>query len=203
MKQYIAIEGCIGAGKTELAQLLHSDWGGDLVLEHFSENKFLPLFYQQPELYAFHVELKFLTDRYEQISAYQEKIENGENFVIADYFFDKSFIFSDNNLRGDELELYHKLFHFLQHNLQKPDIVIYLQKSAAHLSRNIKKRGRPYEQNIQEHYLDEIQSKYLAYLKNIKEYPVLIIDTEELDFVARPEDYVHVKSLLEAHMKSF
>ncbi|MDL2308397.1 deoxynucleoside kinase [Bacteroidales bacterium OttesenSCG-928-B11] len=207
--KYIAIEGCIGAGKTELAQLLHQDLGGEIVLEHFSENKFLPLFYQSPENYAFHLELQFLIDRYEQILSFQKQIKKGNQFVISDYFFDKSFIFSDNNLKDDELELYHRLFHFLHNTLQKPDLVVYLYKSAEHLLRNIRKRGRPYEQSIQQHYLEEIQTKYLDYFNETAMHPILIINTEELDFVENKTDYNYIKSLLsneygkEKHLLNF
>ncbi|MDR2980104.1 MAG: deoxynucleoside kinase [Bacteroidales bacterium] len=194
--KHIAIEGCIGAGKTELAQQLHNDLGGDIILEHFAENKFLPLFYQDPKMYGFHVELTFLTDRYAQILSYQELLKKRANFVISDYFFDKSFIFSDNNLEGAELKLYRKLFHFLHDNLQKPNIVLYLYKHADSLLRNIQKRGRPYEQNIQKHYLKKIQAKYLAYLENVTDYPVLLLNTDALDFVSNQSDYDFIKHLL-------
>lgn len=193
--KYIAIEGCIGAGKTELAKRLHQEWNGEVVLECFAENKFLPLFYQNPQLYAFHLELTFLTDRYEQIYACQKEIRKREKFVISDYFFDKSLIFSDNNLHGDELSLYQKLFHHLHSHLQKPDFLLYLYKSAERLLENIKKRGRPYEQNIQQQYLEEIQSKYLSYLEKIGDYPVLIVNTENIEFLGSQSDYEFIKSL--------
>lgn len=195
--KYIAIEGCIGAGKTELARKLSLDLGTELILETFSDNTFLPLFYREPRQYAFHVETAFLMARYEQLKTLFSQTSFSFRNKIADYFFDKCFIFAKNNLSSDEWELYSRLFETLKPMLPKPDLILYLHTSPARLLQNIRKRGRSYETGIRENYLEDIQQNYLSYLNNYTDSPVLILETSEMDFIGNEEDYHRIKSLLE------
>ncbi len=179
---YIAIEGVIGAGKTSLAHPLQQKLGGRVVLEEFEENPFLEDFYRDPEHYAFQTQIFFLLSRYRQ----QEQImqyDLFENRIIADYMFVKDRIFATLNLNEKEMALYNILARILEKRIVKPDLAIYLKASTKKLMKNIRKRGRPYERQIREDYIDALNNLYEEYFWNYSATPLLIINTENLDFV--------------------
>ena len=193
---YIVIEGNIGAGKTSLAYNLAKDMKGKFVPERFTENPFLQGFYENPQKYAFPVELSFLADRYRQL---KNELSNRDLFnplVISDYYFSKSLIFARITLKEDEFMLYRQLFDIIHEKLPLPDIYIFLYQPIEKLLDNIKKRGRSYEQSISAEYLNNIQEGYLNYLKNIQNMRVLIIDAAPLDFVNKSPDYEKIKDLI-------
>jgi len=194
---YIAIEGCIGAGKTTLAEMLAADFNAELILERFADNPFLAKFYKDPTHYAFPLEMTFLTDRYQQLKTLLSKRDLFTELVIADYFIDKCAIFSKNNLHQDEYNLFLKIYDIITDFLPKPDILIYLYNTPENLLRNIEKRGREYEQKIQAEYLEAIQENYLTFFKQRAQFPILIIESNTLDFVARYEDYEKIKALFQ------
>ncbi|MFZ6052111.1 deoxynucleoside kinase [Halocola ammonii] len=195
--KYIAIEGNIGAGKTSLATQIASDFNGKLILEEFADNPFLPKFYENPERYAFPVELSFLAERFSQL---KKELTNQDLFherVVSDYFLSKSIIFSKANLDPDEYDLFVKTYHIMHSSLPHPDLLVYLYLDYDKLKENIQKRGRPYEQNIEEEYLAGIQKSYFEFIRQQQHMPVLIIDTNDVDFVNSHEDYQRMISLLE------
>ena len=193
---YIVIEGCIGAGKTSLAEMLANDFNAELVLERFADNTFLPKFYKDPEHYAFPLEMTFLTERYQQLKSLLSKRDLFTDMVVADYFIDKCVIFSKNNLQTDEYNLFTKVYEIISTYLPKPDLLVYLYNTPDNLLKNIAKRGRPYEQDITAEYLNSIQENYLNYLKNRSQIPILIVESNKLDFVNNPDDYIKIKKLL-------
>lgn len=186
---FIAIEGNIGAGKTSLATRISRDFNAKLILEQFEDNAFLPKFYENPSKYAFPLELSFLASRYQQLKDQLAAQDLFRNFTIADYFIHKSFIFASKNLDGDEWGLYSRLFAIIEASLPKPDLLVYLYLDIPNLKRNIQKRGRPYEQNIDFDYLEKIQSGYLEFLKQHPQMRILVVDTNALDFVNNEADY--------------
>ncbi|PWI29453.1 2-amino-4-hydroxy-6-hydroxymethyldihydropteridine diphosphokinase [Flavobacteriaceae bacterium LYZ1037] len=191
---YIAIEGNIGAGKTSLASMISKDFNAKQVLERFAENPFLPKFYQDAKRYAFTLEMSFLADRYQQISDDLSQLDLFKDFIISDYDIYKSLIFSKITLPEDEFKLYRKLFYLMYKDIAKPELYVYLYQNTERLQENIKKRGREYEQNIENDYLDKINSGYLEFLKNQSELNVKIIDISNRDFVENREDYLWVLS---------
>ncbi len=196
MYQYIVIEGCIGAGKTTLTEMLAEDLNAEIVLERFADNSFLPKFYKDPLHYAFPVEMTFLTDRYQQLKQLLSQRDMFKDLVISDYFIDKCIIFSKNNLQPDEYNLYTKVYDIISTYLPKPDLLIYLYNNAERLLQNIAKRGRSYEQEITADYLNNIQDSYMTYLKQHPNLPILIVEARDLDFVQNPSDYQKIKDLL-------
>lgn len=194
---YIAIEGNIGSGKTSLAKLIAHDYNAKLILEEFEDNSFLPKFYNDPDKYAFPLEMSFLADRFQQLKNEVTPHDLFKSFTIADYFIDKSIIFSRKTLKDDEFLLYSKLFDIIISTLPKPDLILYLYNTVDHVKRNIVKRGRDYEQNIETSYLAKIQSGYFDYFKQLKKSTIVIINTENLDFVNKKDDYLKVKSIIE------
>jgi deoxyadenosine/deoxycytidine kinase len=193
---YIVIEGNIGAGKTSLATALSEEHNARLILEQFEENSFLPKFYENPERYAFPLELSFLADRYQQLKAQFTATDMFKSFTIADYFIFKSLIFASKNLEPLEYSLYSKLFSIVSSVVPKPDMIVYLYLNLDNLKRNIERRGRPYEQQIQFDYLEKIQSGYLDFLRQQPDLRVLLIDTNGIDFVHREQDYQWIKGLI-------
>jgi deoxyguanosine kinase len=190
---YIVIEGNIGAGKTSFATLLAEEYNARLILEQFEENSFLPKFYEDPARYAFPLELSFLADRYQQLKSQFTAADMFKTFTVADYFIFKSLIFASKNLESLEFGLYSKLFTIVSSVVPKPDMIVYLYLNLENLKKNIEKRGRPYEQNIQFDYLEKIQKGYLEFLRQQTDLRVLVIDTNGLDFVSRPADYLWLK----------
>lgn len=189
---YIAIEGNIGAGKTSLASKLSHEFNAKLILERFADNPFLPKFYKEPKRYAFTLEMSFLADRYQQISDDLSQLDLFKDFIVSDYDVFKSLIFSKITLPEDEFALYRKLFYQVYKDIAKPDLYIYLYQNTERLQANIKKRGRNYEQNIADDYLDKINQGYLDFLKNHQDFNVKIIDISDRDFLKNREDYVWV-----------
>lgn len=186
---YIAIEGNIGAGKTTLATRMAEEFNARLILERFEDNSFLPKFYQDPEVYAFPLEMSFLADRYQQLKDQLAVRDLFKPFTIADYFIDKSLIFAKNNLKADEYNLYSRLFHIISAFLPRPDLLIYLYLDIPGLRENIRKRGRAYEQSISPDYLEQIQSGYMNHFRSLTGMRILMVDTNNLDFMEREEDY--------------
>lgn len=199
---YIVIEGCIGAGKTCFTKRFAEDFNAKIILEQFADNSFLPKFYEDPERYAFPLEMSFLTDRYGQLKNMLTQTDLFANFTVADYFIDKCAIFSQNNLKSDEYSLYLKIFEIISSFLPRPELIVYFYKEVDILLSNIKKRGRDYEQNISGEYLHNIQQGYLNYFKLLPEIPIIIVDTNHLDFVQSDEDYNYLVSLIQKSYNS-
>ena len=193
--KFICIEGNIGAGKTSLAQRISADFNARLVLEEFANNPFLPKFYKEPLKYAFPLELFFMAERYKQIKAINEQ-ELFTEFTVSDYYFVKSRLFAQNNLSPDELQLFYRLFDIMLSSLPKPDLLIYLYADIAALQRNIKKRARTYEQDISDEYLLNIQEKYLDFFRKQNDFPVLILDISNADFVQNKSEYQKIMDAL-------
>lgn len=189
---YIAVEGNIGAGKTSFATMVSQDFNAKLILERFKDNPFLPKFYEDQARYAFSLEMSFLADRYQQLIDDLAQYDLFKDFVISDYDVFKSLIFAKITLHEDEYQLYQKLFHLMYKELVKPDLYVYLYQNTDRLLENIKKRGRDYEQNIQQDYLANINKSYLTFIKSQPGLNVKIIDISDLDFVSHREDYLQL-----------
>ena len=194
---YISVEGCIGAGKTTLAEMLAKDFNAELILERFADNPFLAKFYKDHTHYAFPLEMTFLTDRYQQLKNLLSKRDLFTDLVVADYFIDKCAIFAKNNLQQDEYNLFLKVYEIITDFLPKPDILVYLYNTPENLLKNIAKRGRDYEQEIEAKYLNDIQDNYLTFFKQRAQFPILIVESSALDFVNRCDDYEKIKALLQ------
>jgi len=180
---FIVIEGNIGAGKTSLTKKIAEQFNAKIILEQFADNPFLPKFYKDPEKYSFPLELSFLAERYNQLKKDLSHKDLFKTFTISDYFFMKSLIFARQNLTDDVFNLYRQLFEIIYKSLPKPDIYIYLYLDIDNLLENINKRGRSYEKNISREYLENIQTGYFDFFKQQKNLKILIIDTNNIDFV--------------------
>ena len=195
---YIVIEGNIGAGKTSLSKLLSDDLNARLILEEFSDNPFLPLFYKNPNRYAFPVELFFMTERHKQLQDLLLKGNLFQEYVVSDYIFSKTLLFAGQNLVDEELRLFQRLFHTLNASFPKPHLLVYLHRSVDDLLSNISKRGRDYEQDISAAYLLKIQQAYFDFFRMAEnDLSILILNVEGLDFINNTEHYELVVEQLE------
>ncbi len=195
--RFIAVEGNIGVGKTTFCRLLEREWGARLILEQFADNPFLTYFYEEPERYAFPVELFFMTERHKQLQQELAQRQLFDQLIVSDYLFAKTALFARNNLSGEEFRLFQRLFEVLNASFPQPDLVVYLHRPVEELMRQIGRRGRTYEENIEKTYLCSIQNVYMQYLRHIKDFPVLILDVSGRDFERDARAFRHMQALLE------
>jgi deoxyguanosine kinase len=184
---YIAIEGPIGVGKTSLAQALGLRLGARIVLEDTDSNPFIARFYQDPEKYAFPVQLYFLLTRYNQ----QRQLAQQDLFAqatVTDYLLAKDRIFARLNLDPDELVLYEGVYRLLDGQLAKPDLVVYIRAGVEVLADRLRKRNRSFERHISLEYLERVSAAYRDFFFYYDETPLLVVDSSEIDFVGDPGD---------------
>jgi deoxyadenosine/deoxycytidine kinase len=187
-KRYIVVEGPIGVGKTSLVQKLGEEFASRVILEKVADNPFLPKFYTNPSGFAFQTQMFFLLSRYQQ----QRELAQQELFsqsIICDYLFAKDRIFASVNLDEDELMLYQQIYTLLDQRIPKADLVIYLQSPTGVLQQRIRMRGRSYEREVSRDYIEAVNEAYNRFFFSYDETPLLIINTSEVDFVRRPEDF--------------
>ncbi len=185
--RYLVIEGPVGVGKTRLAEMLSQELNLQLVLEVIEDNPFLKKFYADSKRYAFETQTFFLLSRFRQ----QMELSQGDLFsqgLVADYFFQKDRIFAYLNLNEDELKLYERLQPILASRLAQPDLVIYLQADTDVLMERIKERKFDFERGISRAYIDEVNRAYSRFFFNYQDSPLLIINTNEIDFVRKKSD---------------
>lgn len=185
---YIAVEGVIGVGKTALAERLATRLKAKLVLEEVEENPFIDRFYQDIRAHAFQTQLFFLLSRHKQ---QQELRQTGlfEQAVVSDYLFEKDRVFAALNLSEHEMSLYDKIYQLLVKDIARPDVVVYLQARTEVVLARIRQRGRPFEAAIEPEYLDSLSDAYNHFFMHYDATPVLIVNTERLDFVTDNEDF--------------
>ena len=184
---YVAIEGAIGVGKTSLAKLLSDKLGAKLILEKFEDNPFLSEFYDDPERFAFQTQLFFLLQRYQQQQELRQ-VDMFHNLLISDYMFIKDRLFASLNLDEKEMSLYDSIANMLERNVINPDLIIYLQADTSTLMKNIAKRGREFEANISYDYINGLNEIYTEYFFRYNETPLVIINTNYIDFVNNSAD---------------
>ncbi len=182
----LAVEGPIGVGKTSLTHLLAGELGARVVLEVVEENPFLAKFYEDPQRWAFDVQTFFLLSRFKQ-SQDQGQGDLFTRHTVADYLFDKDWIFASLNLTGDEWDLYRTLYDALQPKLTPPDLVVYLRADPDALIPRIAKRGRSFESGMDPSYLRKLGDAYDAFFASYP-YPYLVIDAASVDFVESADD---------------
>jgi len=184
---YIAIEGPIGVGKTSLAQALGLKIGARIVLEDTDSNPFIARFYQDPEKYAFPVQLYFLLTRYNQ----QRQLAQQDLFAqatVSDYLLAKDLIFARLNLDPDELVRYEGVYRLLDGQLARPDLVVYIRARVEVLAERLRKRNRTFERHISMEYLERVSAAYRDFFFYYDETPLLVVDSSEIDFVDDPGD---------------
>ena len=191
MFRYIVIEGPLGVGKTSLTRLLAKEFNARCIFEKPEENPFLPHFYQDRKKYAFQTQIFFLLNRFQQ----QKEIAQLDLFnqiTLCDYLFAKDRIFASLNLDDHELALYEQIFQLLTGQIPSPDLVIFLQAKPEVLLHRVKSRNIPYEKGMDLEYLKTLTEAYNYYFFHYDPTPLLVVDTSEIDFVNRNEDFAQL-----------
>lgn len=173
--KYIAIEGNIGVGKTTLAKFLSKEFNGSILLEEFTENKFLKEFYKSGN-YSFQMEMQFLIDRSLQMNDF---FKNNHQFIFSDFHINKSLIFSKMNLDNTSYNIIKNAHLNLFQQFPNPDAVIFIDGSIENIMENIDKRNRSFEKNFKREYLENLIKNYNTWIDD-QSTPVFRIDSEEI-----------------------
>jgi deoxyguanosine kinase len=197
---FIALEGVIGVGKTTLAGALAAATGARQVLEQVEENPFLAAFYKDRRRFAFQTQLFFLLSRYRQMQAVVQR-DLFQSAVVSDYLFQKDRIFASINLSDEEMRLYDQILPLLERDLPKPDRVVFLRADLPVVLTRIEKRGRTFEKGIDPDYLKTLDEAYNYFFFHYRTTPLLVVNTNALDVVDRPEDRDELIRRILAHDK--
>jgi len=195
--KYIVVEGPIGVGKSTLAEMLAARLDARPVMENVEENPFLPDFYKNMEKYAFQTQIYFLLARWRQ----QQDLPQTDLFheyTVSDYLFEKDKIFAQLNLSHQEYQLYEQLHDKIVGDYVKPDLVVYLYASIDRLIKRVNKRDKKYEDPMKPEYLEEVLRAYNDFFFNYRETPLLMVNTEQIDFVENDDDFVELFSKIES-----
>lgn len=195
MPRYIAVEGCIGVGKTTLTHLIAKRFQSRVNLEVVEENPFLADFYTDKEANAFRTQMFFLLSRYrQQIQIAEQLQKNDGTRLVSDYLLDKDRIFATLTLQPAELAMYEQVFSSLQIHIPQPELVVYLRAPVDVIMARIAKRGRSFERNMDRNYIEKLVSTYESHFEQFNTCPLLVVDTEHLNF---PHDELHVQVLID------
>lgn len=195
-KNFIALDGPIGVGKTSLVNLMVEHLGATKILEDV-ENPFLGAFYDDEPGAAFQAQLYFLLSRYQRLNEARQA-DLFSRFTVADFTLQKDRVFAYLTLSDSELLLYEKLFGVLAPQAPRPDLVVYLQGSTDVLMRRVRRRDRPEERSISYEYMESVNQAYSHYYLQYDESPLLVINTTEIDFVEQPGDFEDLMAAIDA-----
>lgn len=193
---HVVIAGNIGSGKTTLTKMLAKHYGWDLRLESVTYNPYLEDYYKDMPRWALNLEVYFLKERFRDLL----EIKKSAKPVIQDRsIYEGVYIFSANNhdmgnMSDNDFETYMGLFNSMMMVMEKPDLMVYLRASVAHLVDNIHKRGREYEQNMRLDYLKNLNDRYDRFFQRQYKGPKITVDVENLDFLHNKEDFAAITS---------
>ncbi len=190
---YICVEGNIGSGKTTLAKELAAELNGKFIPEQFEKNDLLPLFYKDPRGYAFPLEYSFLLNRYTQL---KNAFAKQTKLLVSDYSFNKCLWFAELNLNKKDFLFFKKHFAAISLQLPKPDLIIYLKTSVKNLQKNIRSRGRAYENNITAKYLSHIDERYITGIQKLDSPKKLVITIKKYKAGLNKELIKNIKEYL-------
>ena len=194
-KQFIAVEGPIGVGKSSLTHKLSQTFNYYEEKEIVNENPFLSDFYEDISKWSFQTEMFFLCNRYKQFQDL-EAIQTG---IVSDYHIYKNKIFANNTLTPSEFNKFSRIYDILTEDLEMPNVIIFLDADLEILKKRIALRNRSFEHQIEDDYLLNLKRDYNAYYRSLKAdgESVIRIDTTDLDFMKQENDYNYILDLVQ------
>lgn len=201
---HIAITGNIGAGKTTLATKLANHYGWEVLYEAVDGNPYLPPFYDDMEKWAFHLQIFFLNSRFEQVLKIKKLTE--EKTIIQDRsIYEDAYIFARNlyesgKFNETDYQTYKSMFNTITQAITHPDLMIYLRADLPKLQRQISKRGRDFEKNIDPNYLISLNTLYEDFANLYTHGKLLVIDVNDLDYAEREEDFEHIVEIIDRNI---
>lgn len=182
---FITVAGNIGVGKSTLVRLLTQRLSWEPVYEAVEENPYLADFYQDMSQWSFHSQVFFLSRRLRQhhnlLQLQKSVIQDRSVYEDAEIFARN--LYDQGQMSERDWNSYFDLYRTLTTLLRPPDLVIYLRASVPTLRRRIQQRGRDYEQEIDEAYLERLNKLYDRWSAAFRLSPVLTVDTDNLDYV--------------------
>jgi deoxyadenosine/deoxycytidine kinase len=197
-KVFIAVAGNIGSGKSSLTKLLSEHFGWKAYYESVDDNPYLDDFYKDMKRWSFNLQIYFLSKRFKD----HMEIVNSPYSIIQDRsIYEDAEIFARNlyemgNMDERDYKNYVELFNIMTSFLKPPDLIIYLRANVDTLLRQIKLRGRSFEQNIPREYLESLNKHYEDWISRYKLGEILILETDDLDFVNEKDDFKKVVEIV-------
>lgn len=186
LPRYIALEGPIRVGKSTLARIIAQQINAQLVLEP-EGNSFLRSFYEGEPGAGFQAQFSFLISRFEQLKAASPKADPHKR-VVTDYIFEKDKLFAYINLNDEEIDVYNRYYNLFREQLPTPDLVIYLQASPEVLKKRLHKKRASGESQVSDDYIEEVVKAYEHFFFHYSASDLLVVNTNDIDFVERHED---------------
>jgi deoxyadenosine/deoxycytidine kinase len=201
---FVAVAGNIGAGKSSLTRLLAERFGWNPYFESVDDNPYLPDFYGDMSRWSFHLQIYFLANRFKH---HKRMTESGEPVIQDRSIYEDAEIFARNlhdigKMDDRDYSNYVSLFQVMTDYLKSPDLMIYLRASIDTLVQQISRRGRSFEQGIQREYLEQLNKHYEGWITNYHRGPLLIIESDNLDFVNRQTDLEQIVRLVKGRLSS-
>jgi deoxyadenosine/deoxycytidine kinase len=201
---FVAVAGNIGAGKSSLTRLLAERFGWNPYFESVDDNPYLPDFYADMSRWSFHLQIYFLANRFKH---HKRMTESGESVIQDRCIYEDAEIFARNlhdigKMDDRDYSNYVSLFQVMTDYLKSPDLMIYLRASIDTLVQQISRRGRSFEQGIQREYLEQLNNHYEDWITNYHRGPLLIVESDNLDFVNRQTDLEQIVRLVNARLSS-
>jgi deoxyadenosine/deoxycytidine kinase len=202
-KKFVAIAGNIGSGKSSLTTLLAEKFGWKPYFESVEDNPYLSDFYDDMKRWSFHLQIYFLSHRF---SSHKQIVESPGSVIQDRSIYEDAEIFARNlhdigNMDDRDYKNYVALYNVMMEYLKPPDLMIYLRANVETLKAQIAKRGRSYEQSISREYLGQLNGHYESWIENYKLGPLTVVESDGLDFVNNPQDFVRVEALVRERLK--
>ncbi|MGD0037731.1 MAG: deoxynucleoside kinase [Bacteroidota bacterium] len=199
---FVAVAGNIGAGKSSLARLLGGRFQWKPYFESVDDNPYLSDFYADMSRWSFHLQIYFLANRFK---CHKEIVESSESVIQDRSIYEDAEIFARNlfdigKMTERDYTNYVSLFHVMMEYLKPPDLMIYLRANVDTLEKQISKRGRDFEQGIQRSYLETLNKLYEDWITRYKLGPLLIIESDDLDFVNNKTDLDYILTSVKDHL---
>ena len=202
-KTFVAVAGNIGSGKSSLTTMLGNHFTWKPYFESVEDNPYLVDFYGDMKRWSFHLQIYFLSHRF---TNHKQIVESPESVIQDRSIYEDAEIFARNlheigNMDKRDYENYVALYRVMTEYLRPPDLMIYLRASVDTLKKQILKRGRSYEQSIKPEYLEQLNRHYESWIKGYSLGPLLIVESDDLDFVQNEKDFEHVQKLVKDKLK--